>query len=208
MSFWVTLYLFMMLPDYICCYMLINKFDDLTVTPRSSRYPTVCIGALMYWDNIAIVCDTIDQADNVFYLIERNPPQLCLRIKIMKTEILPQDQHHEDGGLASGSTSWRQRSCLRIWIMKTGILPQDQDHEDGDLASGSRLWRWRSCLRIKIMKMEILPHDQDHEDGDLACCTWLLAKTNPNIKRLFSRSLQLIFSSWFLHYSAQMHASG
>ena len=33
---------------------------------RSSRYPAVRIGALVYADDIAITCDTIDQAENVF----------------------------------------------------------------------------------------------------------------------------------------------
>ena len=47
--------------------MLLNNIDGFTITPRrSSRYPAVRIGAIVYADDIAITCDTIDQAENVF----------------------------------------------------------------------------------------------------------------------------------------------
>ena len=52
--------------DYVLCETLLNNIDGFTIIPRrSSRYPAVRIGAHMYADDIAITCDTIDQAKNV-----------------------------------------------------------------------------------------------------------------------------------------------
>ena len=46
---------------------IIDNIDGCTITPRrSSRYPAVRIDALVYADDIAITCDTIEQAQNVF----------------------------------------------------------------------------------------------------------------------------------------------
>ena len=59
-------FLFITLLDYILRETLLNNIDGLTITPhRSSHYSTVRIGALVNADNIAITCDTIDQAKNV-----------------------------------------------------------------------------------------------------------------------------------------------
>ena len=52
--------------DYVLREALLDKIDGFTITPRrSSHYPAVRIGALVYADNIAISCDTINQAKNV-----------------------------------------------------------------------------------------------------------------------------------------------
>ena len=60
-------FLFITLLDYILCETLLDNIDGLTITPRrSSRYPAVRIGALVYADDIAITCDIIEQAQNVF----------------------------------------------------------------------------------------------------------------------------------------------
>ena len=60
-------FLFITLLDYVLCETLLDNIDGFTITPRrSSRYPAVRIGALMYADDIAIACDTIDQAKNDF----------------------------------------------------------------------------------------------------------------------------------------------
>ena len=60
-------FLFITLLDYVLRETLLDNIDGLTITPhRSSRYPTVRIGALVYADDIAITCDTIDQTKNVF----------------------------------------------------------------------------------------------------------------------------------------------
>ena len=60
-------FLFITLLDYILRETPLNNIDGFTVTPpRSSRYPAVRIGALVYADDIAITCDTIDQVENVF----------------------------------------------------------------------------------------------------------------------------------------------
>ena len=59
--------LFITLLDYVLRETLFGNIDGFTITPRrSSRYPAVRIGALVYADDIAITCDTIDQAKNVF----------------------------------------------------------------------------------------------------------------------------------------------
>ena len=56
-------FLFITLLDYVLCETLLDNIDGFTITPRiSSRYPEVRIGALVYADDIAITCDTIDQA--------------------------------------------------------------------------------------------------------------------------------------------------
>ena len=53
--------------DYVLRETLLDNIDGFTITPRrSSRYPAVLIGALVYADDIVITCDTIDQAKNVF----------------------------------------------------------------------------------------------------------------------------------------------
>ena len=60
-------FLFITLLDYVLSETLLDKIDGFTITPRrSSRYPAVGIGALEYADDIAITCDTIEQAQNVF----------------------------------------------------------------------------------------------------------------------------------------------
>ena len=60
-------FLFITLLDYILCETPLDNIDGFTITPRrSSRYPAVRIGALVYADDITITCDTIEQAQNVF----------------------------------------------------------------------------------------------------------------------------------------------
>ena len=46
------------------------------------------IGALVYADNIAITCDTIDQAKNVFQSLEMNASKVGLKINFKKRKIL------------------------------------------------------------------------------------------------------------------------
>ena len=63
----LTPFLFITLLDYIFCETLLDNIDGFTITPRRcSHYPAVRIGALVYADDIAITCDTIEQAQNVF----------------------------------------------------------------------------------------------------------------------------------------------
>ena len=60
-------FLFITLLDYVLRESHLDNIDGFTITPRrTSRYPAVRIGALVYADDIAITCDTIDQAKNVF----------------------------------------------------------------------------------------------------------------------------------------------
>ena len=60
-------FLFITLLDYVLRETLLDNIDSFTITPRrSSRYPAVRIGALVYADDIALTCDTIEQAQNVF----------------------------------------------------------------------------------------------------------------------------------------------
>ena len=53
-----------------------------------SRYPAVRIGALVYAGDIAITCDTIDQAKNVFQCLEMNASKVGLKIYFKNTKIL------------------------------------------------------------------------------------------------------------------------
>ena len=63
--------------------MLFNNIDCFTITPcRTSRYRAVRIGALVYADDIAITCDTIDQAENVFRSLEMNTSKVGLKINL------------------------------------------------------------------------------------------------------------------------------
>ena len=51
-------FLFITLLDYVLRETLLSNIDGFTITPRrSSRYPAVQIGALVYADNITITCD-------------------------------------------------------------------------------------------------------------------------------------------------------
>ena len=60
-------FLFITLLDYVFRETLIDNIDGFTISPRKRlRYPAVWNGALVYADEIAITCDTIDQAENVF----------------------------------------------------------------------------------------------------------------------------------------------
>ena len=75
--------------DYVLRETLLDNIDDFTITPRrSSRYPVVRIGALVYADDIAITCDTIEQAQNVFRRLEMNASKVGLKINFKKTKIL------------------------------------------------------------------------------------------------------------------------
>ena len=66
-------FLFITLLDYVLREMLLDNIDGFTIAPhRSSCYPAVRIGALVYANDIAITCDTIDQAKNVFGCLEIN----------------------------------------------------------------------------------------------------------------------------------------
>ena len=78
-------FLVITLLDYILHETLLDNIDGFTITPRrSSRYPAVQIGALVYSDNIAITCDTIDQAKNVFLRLEMNASKVGLKVSFKK----------------------------------------------------------------------------------------------------------------------------
>ena len=78
-------FLFITLLDYVLREAHVNNIDGFTITPcRSSRFPAVRIGALVYADDIAITCDTIDQAENVFRRFEMNASKVCLKINLEK----------------------------------------------------------------------------------------------------------------------------
>ena len=84
-----TLALFITLIDYVLRETLLDNIYGFTITPRrSSRYPAVRISALVYADDIAITCDTIDQADDVFRCLEMNASKFGLKINFKKTKIL------------------------------------------------------------------------------------------------------------------------
>ena len=66
----------------------ITFVNSFTITPRrSSRYPVVRISALVYADDIAMTCDTIDQAENVFLLLEMNASKVGFKINLEKAKI-------------------------------------------------------------------------------------------------------------------------
>ena len=48
----------------------------------------VRIGALVYADDIALTCDTIEQGQNVFRRLEMNASKVGLNINFKKTKIL------------------------------------------------------------------------------------------------------------------------
>ena len=57
--------------DYVLRETLLNNIDGFTIIRRiSSCYPAVRIGALVYENDIAITCDTIDQFENVLQRLE------------------------------------------------------------------------------------------------------------------------------------------
>ena len=76
-------FLFITPLDYVLREMLLKNIDGFTITPRrSSRYPAVRIGALVYADDIAITCNTIDKAENVFRRLEMNASKVGLKINV------------------------------------------------------------------------------------------------------------------------------
>ena len=83
----LALFLFITLLDYILCETLLDIIDGFTITPcRCSRYPAVRIGALVYADDIAISCDTIDHAKNVSRRLEMNASKVGLKINLKKED--------------------------------------------------------------------------------------------------------------------------
>ena len=63
--------------------MLLYNVDGFTITPRrSSRYPAVRMGALVYADDITITCDAIDHPKMFF-----DASKVGLKINL-KTKIL------------------------------------------------------------------------------------------------------------------------
>ena len=80
---------FTTLLHYVPYETLFDKIDGFTITPRrSSRYPAVRIGALVYADDIAITCDAIDKAISILRRLEMNSSRVGLKINIRKTKIL------------------------------------------------------------------------------------------------------------------------
>ena len=78
-------FLFITLLDYVLRETLLDNIDGFTITPRrSSRYPAVRIGALVFADYITINCDTIEQAQNVFRRLEMNASKVGLKINLEK----------------------------------------------------------------------------------------------------------------------------
>ena len=76
-------FLFITLLDYVLRETLLDNIDGFIITPRrSSRYHAVQIGALVYADDIAITCDAIDQAENVFRRLEMNASKVGLKINL------------------------------------------------------------------------------------------------------------------------------
>ena len=69
--------------------MLLDNIDGFTITPcRSSRYPAVQIGALVYADDFAITYDTIDQAEYVFLTPQNERIKSWSQDQLKKTKIL------------------------------------------------------------------------------------------------------------------------
>ena len=78
-------FLFITLLDYVFRETLLDNIDGFTITPRrTSRYPAVRIGALVFADYIAITCDTIELAQNVFRRLEMNASNVGLKINLEK----------------------------------------------------------------------------------------------------------------------------
>ena len=78
-------FLYITLLDYVLRETLFDNIDGFTITPhRSSRYPAVRIGALVYADDIAITCDTIDQAENVLWRLKMNASKVGIKINLKK----------------------------------------------------------------------------------------------------------------------------
>ena len=78
-------FLFIALLHYVLRETPSNNIDGFTITPRrSSRYPAVLNGAVVYADNIAITCDTIDKAENVFRRLEMSASKVCKEINFKK----------------------------------------------------------------------------------------------------------------------------
>ena len=76
-------FLFITLLDYVLRETLLDNIYGFTITPRrSSRYPAVRIGALVYADDIAITCDTIYQAENVLRRLKMNASKVGLQINL------------------------------------------------------------------------------------------------------------------------------
>ena len=63
-------FLFITLLDYVLRETLLDNIDGFTITPRRVR--VIRIGVLVYADDIAIISDTIDKAENVFRRLELN----------------------------------------------------------------------------------------------------------------------------------------
>ena len=81
-------FLFITLLDYVLRETSLDSIDGFTITPRrTSRFPAVRIDALVHADDIAITCDTIDQAKNVFRCLEMNASKVGLKINFKKTKI-------------------------------------------------------------------------------------------------------------------------
>ena len=78
-------FLVITLRDYVLREMLLDNIDGFTIAPRrSSRYPAVQIGDLVYADNIAITCDAIDKAKMFFLCLGMNTSKVGLKINLEK----------------------------------------------------------------------------------------------------------------------------
>ena len=79
----LALFLFITFLDYVLRETLLDNIDGFTITPRRrSRYPAVQIGALVHADDIAITCDTIDQAKYVFQCVKMNASKVGLKMNL------------------------------------------------------------------------------------------------------------------------------
>ena len=86
---------FTTLLDYVLLETLLDHIDGFTITPRrSSRFPEVRNGALVYADDIAITCDKIDQAEYVFRRLDLKASKVVLKINLKKRRSCTLDTIH------------------------------------------------------------------------------------------------------------------
>ena len=130
-------YLFIIVLDYALIKALEGKEDlGFTLAPRRScRHPAKTITDLDYADDLATLCDTIQDAQKLMYQLETAAAEVDLHINAKKTQCINFNQ--PSGGILTAFNFLSSRRWMTINILKHGSARPRKISQQGELEHGT-----------------------------------------------------------------------
>ena len=124
--FFIATYLFIIVLDYALRKAISGREQELgfTLTPRRSRrHPTVVLTDLDYADDISLLSDNVEQAQELLHRVELECAKVGLRLNAKKTEVLTYNVPPEHQPLiTAGSTVLKEVEDFKYlgsWVNST-----------------------------------------------------------------------------------------